>query len=485
MEIRIVHIVKFENLKTLLPNAITVITLLLVPLLTFGQAPNLGASASFALFTAAGSFTNDGATVITGNIGTNVGAFSGFPPGIVIGGIHVADALTAQAAADVATAYGELSTVLCDSVIGTTLGSGQTLTPNVYCLGGASVLNGELILDGQGDPGAIFIFKIDGALSTTTLSRITLINGASVCNVYWRINGAVDLGEGSSFAGTILAAGAISFLEGASFIGRGLSTEGAIALHNNRITGSSPALSTITNTGAITFCTGGSVVLSGNVGGIWSTGATTPTITVTTSGDYFVTNSAPCGSLVSNHIMVVVNPLPSCTISGSDVICGGQSTELCAPAGAASYLWNTGASTRCINVTTAGTYSITVTSASGCVSICSKILVDSPLPICAITGSAAICVGQTTQLCASGGSSYLWSTGATTSCIDVTAAGTYTVTVTSANGCSSTCSQVVTVNPLPICAITGIAAICVGHPPTLRRGGTSYWGTGASTSCIE
>lgn len=95
MELIIVHFVKFLNLKTILPNALTVIALLLIPLLTFAQAPNLGASSSFALFSAAGSFTNDGATVVTGNIGTNVGAFSGFPPGIVIGGIHVADALTA------------------------------------------------------------------------------------------------------------------------------------------------------------------------------------------------------------------------------------------------------------------------------------------------------------------------------------------------------------------------------------------------------
>ncbi|WP_421798407.1 ice-binding family protein [Haliscomenobacter sp.] len=474
-------------MKTILPNALTVIALLLIPLLTFAQAPNLGASSSFALFSAAGSFTNDGATVVTGNIGTNVGAFSGFPPGIVIGGIHVADALTAQAAADLATAYGELSTVLCGQVIGTTLGSGQILTPNVYCLGGASSLNGELILDAQGDPGAIFIFKIDGALSTTTLSRITLINGASVCNVYWQINGAVELGPGSSFAGTILAAGAISFLEGASFTGRGLTTEGAISLHNNMITGLSPVASIITSSGAITFCAGGSVTLSGNIGGIWSTGATTPSITVTTSGDYYVTNSAPCGSVQSNHIVVMVNPLPSCTISGSDVICGGQPTELCAPAGAASYLWNTGASTRCITVTTAGTYSITVTSASGCVNICSKILVDSPLPICAITGNAAICTGQSTQLCASGGTGYLWSTGASTTCIDVSAAGTYTVTVTNANGCSSTCSQVVTVNPLPICAITGNATICAGQSTQLcASGGASYlWSTGANTSCID
>jgi hypothetical protein len=484
---RIVHIVNLKNLKTLLPKSLAVITLFLIPLLTFSQAPNLGASSSFALFTAAGAFTNNGASQVKGDIGTNVGAYTGFPPGIVIGAVHLADPITAQAASDLGTAYGTLNALTCGEVIGTTLGSGQILAPNIYCLGAASSLNGELILDGAGDPSSIFIFKIGGALSTSTLAKVTLTNSASLCNVFWVIDGAFNLGEGSSFTGTVLAGGAINLLEGASLTGRGLSVGGAISLNNNIVNGSSPNSSTITSAGATTFCAGGSVVLFGNIGGTWTTGATTPTITVTTSGDYFVTNSASCGSAVSNHIMVVVNPLPSCTISGSDVICGGQSTELCAPVGAVSYLWSTGASTRCINVTTAGTYSITVTGASGCMSICSKILVDSPLPICAITGIATICTGQSTQLCASGGASYLWSTSATSSCIDVIAAGTYTVTVTNANGCSSTCSQVVTVNPLPICLITGNDAICqAGQSSELcASGGTSYlWSTGASASCI-
>jgi len=48
-----------------------------------------------------------------------------------------------------------------------------------------------------------------------------------------------------------------------------------------------PTASVITEGGAIALCAGGSVVLSGNVGGTWSTGATTPTITVTTAGNYY------------------------------------------------------------------------------------------------------------------------------------------------------------------------------------------------------
>jgi hypothetical protein len=141
------------------------IIMLQISNVSFGQAPPLGVTASFALFTAVGAFSNDGATNVTGDIGTNVGAFSGFPPGIVIGQIHVADGVSAQAATDADEAYSYLSGLDCNEVIGTTLGNGQVLTQNIYCLGAASTLNGDLVLDGGGDPDALFIFKIDGALS--------------------------------------------------------------------------------------------------------------------------------------------------------------------------------------------------------------------------------------------------------------------------------------------------------------------------------
>jgi hypothetical protein len=212
------------------------IALLCAPTKNFGQAPDLGAASSFALFTAAGAFNNLGITMVTGNIGTNVGAFTGFPPGIVIGQIHVADAISAQAATDVANAYGYLSSLTCGQVIGTTLGNGQVLTPNIYCLGAASNLNGTLVLDGQGNPNAIFIFQIDGALSTSTFATVSLINSAQLCNVYWQINGAFDLGDNSVFRGTVVAGGAINLAIGSTLIGRGLTTAGAISTSANVVT---------------------------------------------------------------------------------------------------------------------------------------------------------------------------------------------------------------------------------------------------------
>jgi hypothetical protein len=98
------------------------------------------------------------------------------------------------------------------------------------------VLNATLTLDGGGDPDAMFIFKIDGALATNALSQISLIHSASACNVYWQVNGQVDLGQSSDFRGTIVANGAINLLSGAVLQGRALSKAGAISLYNNTVT---------------------------------------------------------------------------------------------------------------------------------------------------------------------------------------------------------------------------------------------------------
>lgn len=215
-------------MRTYSTNLIVAFFILFLTDVTYSQAPDLGSCANFAVFTAVGAFSNDGTTMVTGDIGTDVGAFTGFPPSVVFGQIHVADAITAQAAIDVDVAYSFLSGVTCGLVIGTTLGGGQILTPNVYCLGAASTLDGDLILDGDCDPDGIFIFKIDGAFASTVFSRVILVNSASMCNVFWQINGAVDLGESSIFRGNILANGAISLLDGASLYGRALSRGGAI-----------------------------------------------------------------------------------------------------------------------------------------------------------------------------------------------------------------------------------------------------------------
>lgn len=215
-------------IKKLLISQMTFAILLMYANSGFGQSPPLGATAGFALFTSVGAFTNVGASVITGDIGTNAGVLSGFPPGTVNGQIHLSDAVLLQAAADVDVAYDYLFGLPCGEVLTTTLGNNQILLPKVYCLGAASTLDGTLTLDAQGDPNALFIFQIDGALSTSIAANILLINGASANNVYWQINGGFELGDFSIFKGTLLVNGVITLSSGASLEGRGLSKSGAV-----------------------------------------------------------------------------------------------------------------------------------------------------------------------------------------------------------------------------------------------------------------
>jgi hypothetical protein len=210
-------------------SVLTIFTFLLFPGLSFAQAPALGTAASFALFTAEGAFGSVGATRITGDIGTNSGGLTGLDEAIVVGQSQVENDASAQVAADVRAAYGMLSAATCGAVLDISLG-GQTLTPNTYCTGAAATLNGVLTLDGQGDATSLFIINIGGALATGTAARVVLTNGAVAANVYWRIAGRFDLGVDAVFQGTVLANGAISLLDGATLVGRGLSQTGAISL---------------------------------------------------------------------------------------------------------------------------------------------------------------------------------------------------------------------------------------------------------------
>ncbi|MBK7854662.1 MAG: hypothetical protein IPJ79_06860, partial [Bacteroidetes bacterium] len=108
------------------------------------------------------------------------------------------------------------------------------------------------------------------------------------------------------------------------------------------------------------------------------------------------------------------------------------------------------------------------------------------IPTVTASGSTTFCSGGSVTLTASVGTSYLWSTGATTRTITVTTAGSYSVTVTSASGSGTSLPVTVTVNQLPIVTITpgGSTSLCQGASVTLTStGGVSYlWSPGGQTT---
>jgi hypothetical protein len=480
-------------MKTRLLCTLSVLLLLLLPFVSFSQAPNLGVTSTFALFTGTGAFDNTGASVVTGDIGSNVSPITGFPnPGTVVGLTQQSNAISAQAAIDVNVAYGELSALSVFTTLGTTMGSGQVLTAGIYHTGAATTINGDLILNGEGNANALFIIKIGGALSTGTFANIVLQNSASMCNVYWQVEGQFQLGQSSVFRGTVIANGAIDLLEGSSLLGRGLTRAGAISLHNNVVSAvMKPTASVITAGGATTFCAGGNVVLSGNVGGTWSNaaGSTSATLTVTTAGDYYVTNTNACGIVTSNHITVSINPAPTASVitAGSALaLCSGASVVLSGNVGG---VWNNaaGSTTASITVTAAGDYYVTNT--NGCGSVASNHITVTTVaaPVTSVItagGATTFCAGGSVVL--SGNVGGVWSNAAaTTPTLTVTTAGDYYVTNTTACGSVTSNHITVSINPAPTASVItagSTIALCSGASVVLSGNVGGVWNNAASST---
>ena len=245
----------------------------------------------------------------------------------------------------------------------------------------------------------------------------------------------------------------------------------------------SPAIS-----GNNSACEGSNITLiaSGGTNYVWSNGATTPSVSVNQTGNYFVTVTDANGCLGSTNKNITINPLPNSEITGSSSICTGSSTILTA-SGGSTYLWSTGETTASITISQANTYTVTVTSAQGCTKTASKVVTVNNTLQPNITGKNAFCAGDSTVLTTSGGTNYAWSNGATTSSITIRQTGTYSVTVTNANGCNGTSSIIVTSNPLPRPLISGSNSICEGSSTVLTAsGGTSYrWLDGQTTPSVS
>lgn len=250
---------------------------------------------------------------------------------------------------------------------------------------------------------------------------------------------------------------------------------------------------TVLGGGGTSFCEGASIVLSSDqqTNIVWSTGETTPNITVSTSGTYTVDydDGSGCGVNTSNSIVVTVNPLPTVNITGDLAICDGGSTTLDAGSGFASYMWSNGFFSQTVTVTAIDEYTVFVTDANGCMNSASVTTTVGAPPSPVITGSLGFCDGNSTVLDAGAGyANYNWSTGASTQTISVNTADIFSVTVTTGSGCTGSTSAVTEINPLPTPTITGDDGFCPGEMATLDAGAgyTSYnWFDGSTAQSVS
>ena len=236
--------------------------------------------------------------------------------------------------------------------------------------------------------------------------------------------------------------------------------------------------------GTMSVCPGSTSTLTASSGSsyIWSTGEATASITKG-AGTYTVTVTDSNGCTSSDFKTITEYSVTAASISGGTEVCPGSTSTLTASSGS-SYIWSTGEATASVTKG-AGTYRVTVTDANGCTSAAFKTITQYSVSAASISGTTSVCSGSTSILTASSGSSYIWSTGEATASV-TKGAGTYTVTVTDSNGCTSSAFKTITEYSVSAASISGTTSVCPGSTSTLTASsGSSYiWSTGEATASV-
>ena len=180
------------------------------------------------------------ATTVSGDVGVWPGsAITGFgPPASITGTMHAGDATAQTAQGDLTTAYNSAAGAAGGAVLPPDIG-GVTLPPGVYKTTSAQPslgITGNLTLDGQGDPNAVWIFQIVSTLDTAAgNSQVLLIGSAQSHNVIWQVGSSATLGTNTIFEGTIMAQASVTLTTGATLNGRALARTGAVTLDTNTV----------------------------------------------------------------------------------------------------------------------------------------------------------------------------------------------------------------------------------------------------------
>ena len=214
---------------------------------------------------------------------------------------------------------------------------------------------------------------------------------------------------------------------------------------------------------------------------MWSTGATTSTITASTTGWYWV--DATNGSCVSRDslYLVVVDALSDVALGADTTVC---STTYMLDAGywpGSTYLWSDGSTTQMITANTTGLYSVAVTTS------CSVLMDTISLtfnPATVTLGPDVTSCGDVVLDAGPGNVSYLWSNAATTQTQTISFSGAYSVTVTTVSGCTATDMINVIINTPPTISISGNTMVCSGDSTVLTASGASSfaWVNGPATA---
>ncbi len=211
---------------------------------------DLKTAARFGILSGVGISNNAGFSVINNmDVGISPGARSsvtGFPPATVVGGaIYAADdggavaAMLTQAKLDLTAAYlfAEGASSPAPASVSGDLG-GLTLTPGIYKSTSTLLIqSGNLTLDAQGDPNAVWIFQIASGFTTVggAGGSVILTGGADADNIFWQTGSSAVIGDYTSFYGNILALQSITMNSHAVAVGRMLAQNAAVVLTDTNI----------------------------------------------------------------------------------------------------------------------------------------------------------------------------------------------------------------------------------------------------------
>jgi hypothetical protein len=235
--------------------------------------------------------------------------------------------LSAQAAYTAAASRTSTQVVAADLSIAGPAGS-NTLAPGVYSSASSLGLTGTLILDGGGDPDAVFIFQAGSTLTTASSSKIELLNGAQAANVFWQIGSSATLGTSSKFVGTIVAQASVTSTTAVEVDGRLLALTGAVTMDGGKVTipvtapGVPTGVSAVAgNTNAVVSWTapantGGSLITGytvtssgGQTATVSGTSATVTGLTNGTAYTFTVTATNVSGSSAASDSSTAVTPV--------------------------------------------------------------------------------------------------------------------------------------------------------------------------------